>query len=227
MVLKIQNTQNGPVLEKMIVVGILKEECLMKLSILICSHVNRRPLLERMLKHLREQSVNGVEVCVAHNDNISKRGRDRNSLIDGAQGDYCAFVDDDDVVSDDYVWRILKAIEGKPDICSLTGRVTSLVDGMSRKFMLSTVYDKVFSLPSDEVTLIAGNPVYYRFASHINPIRREIVRSVRFPEDILHEDNGYSERLRQFIKQHIPHIQENLTGGVIYQYFSRIRIGKA
>lgn len=188
----------------------------MKLSILICSHEKRRPLLERLVSQLKEQTTNDVEVRVITNTDPNKRGIDRNKLLDECNGEYCAFVDDDDVVSPSYVSSILKAIESRPEICSITGMVTSLVNHDSYKFVLSTGYNEIFSLASDNIV----NDTYYRFASHLNPIRTDIARKVRFPENLFHEDNGYSDRLKEF-----KHAWNEVTiPNVIYYYFSRIII---
>ena len=163
-----------------------------KLSILIYTHVTGWPLYERMAAHLKEGffSSNDIEILVIKNNDNGNRKNvgDRDELIDRAAGDYCCFVDDDDVVSDDYVWKILQAISAEPDICSISGLVTSLVNNEQHAFELSTKYERLFSLPSNEIE----DDTYKRFASHLNPIRTAIAREVRFPEDVFHEDNGYS-----------------------------------
>ena len=192
----------------------------MKLSILICSHKKRKPLLRRMLKHLNEQTYRNpedVEILVCENDDPFVRGTSRNSLIDRASGDYCCFVDDDDIVSDDYVSKILNTIETGPEICSITGLVISMLNHESHKFMLSTRHTKPFSLPSNDIE----DDTYKRFASHLNPIKTEIIRQVRFSsEKICHEDNTYSQRLKDFKQDW----NEEEIDGVLYYYFNRVKI---
>ena len=188
-----------------------------ELSILICTHPNRASVLSRMLWHLKQQLVDGVEVIVEFNIDPNIRGVSRNNLIDKAAGKYCVFVDDDDVVSDDYIERILTAIQSGPDICSITGAVTSLMDNKRRYFVLSQKHEELFSLPSDN----HEDDTYYRYSSHLCPIRTEIARKVRFPESMYHEDNGYSDRLKKYEGE----LKEVAIETVIYYYFSRIRIG--
>lgn len=187
---------------------------MMKLSILICSHVNRWPLLERIVKHLRWQATSEVEVIYEQNCIVMERGNARNILIDKARGEYCAFVDDDDCVSDSYVETILKALESGPDICSLKGIVTSLMNNERRDFELSIKHDQLFSLPNTEKE-------YKRFSSHLCPIKTTIARKVRFPDKMYHEDNGYSDRLKQIRGT----LTEQQITEQLYYYFSRIMLG--
>jgi glycosyltransferase involved in cell wall biosynthesis len=185
-----------------------------ELSILICTHPNRAPLLFRMLWHLRHQLVDNVEIIVELNIDPITRGASRNKLLDKAAGKYCVFIDDDDIVADDYISQILTAIKSDPDICSIVGAVTSLWDNKRRRFVLSKKYAPVFTLPS----AAHEDEIYYRYASHLCPIRTEIARKVRFPENMFNEDNGYSDRLKKYEGE----LKEVAIEKTIYYYFSRI-----
>lgn len=189
-----------------------------KLSILICSHFNRRELLKRMVACLESQKTDDVEILTIQNNDAMMRGANRNTLLDRAGGDYCVFVDDDDVVSDDYVSTILAALKSGPDICSMTGIVISLMDNMRRRFVLDLQYDTLFSLPSNQ----HKNNTYYRFSSHLCPIRTALARKIKFPLDMYHEDNGYSDRLKMFTSAN--KLKESYIDKPIYYYFSRILI---
>lgn len=190
----------------------------MKLSILICSHTARRPLMNRMVHHLEHQQFDGVEILAATNDDYLSRGKTRNELLDAARGEYCCFVDDDDVVSDDYVAKILTALREDPDICGITGQVIQLRNPViTRLFKLSTRYDQPFSLPVKPEH--RDDPEIYGHASHLCPIRTEIARHIRFPEDVNHEDNGYSGRLKD-----LGPLRETVIDGIIYYYFYRANL---
>lgn len=173
-----------------------------------------------MTKHLYEQThglTDIVEILVQKDINPNFRCKDRNVLIDRAKGDYCCFVDDDDIVSYDYIPKIINAIQSGPDICAITGVVTSLVDHKTEKFNLSVRHPVFFSIPSDDFQ----DGIYKRFASHLNPIKTEIIKAVRFPDEkILHEDNIYSQRLKDFRDDW----NEVEIDGVIYYYFNRVKI---
>ena len=82
--------------------------------------------MNRMVHHLEHQAAEGVEIRTAMNDDYLQRGKTRNDLLDAARGEYCCFVDDDDVVSDDYTAKILTALTSAPDICGITGQVIQM-----------------------------------------------------------------------------------------------------
>jgi glycosyltransferase involved in cell wall biosynthesis len=86
----------------------------MKLSILVCSVLNRRnSFLPLILEELNKQTHNKTDVeviCVVDNK-TRMLGIKRNDLVNIAQGDYISFVDDDDKLSPDYVSELLKAID--------------------------------------------------------------------------------------------------------------------
>jgi len=191
----------------------------MKLSILICSHFNRRELLKQVVRSLEIQKPDCVEILTIQNNDPMIRGVHRNQLLDNAEGQYCVFVDDDDCVSDDYISTILDALKDEPDICSMTGIVTSLMNNIRRRFVLSLKYDTVFSLPSN----MHKDNTYYRFSSHLCPIKTNLARQIKFPANMYHEDNGYSNRLKEYIKNH-P-LKESHISKPIYYYFSRILLG--
>ena len=189
----------------------------MRLSVLICSHPERKPLLDRMVSHLESQKQAGVEIVYEFNSDYLSRGITRNKLLDRAKGQYCCFVDDDDVVSDDYIEQILKALEFEPDICGITGRVISLLTNEAHDFVLSTKHEKPFSLPSRELS----DGRYLRSVSHLNPIKTEIARKIRFPESkIRHEDNDYTQRLKHLRCK----LKEVFIDDVIYYYFNKVAI---
>lgn len=190
----------------------------MILSILICSHTARKPLLERMRHHLMHQLVDGVEVLTAFNNDYMERGKTRNSLLDRAKGKYCCFVDDDDVVSDDYVAKILKALEFYPDICGISGRIIQLkCPVITRDFYLSVQYNEPLSLPIKGAE--RDDPIIFRYSSHLCPIRTKVAQFIRFPENNKHEDNGYSERLKQ-----VGPLKETMIDGLLYYYFYRANL---
>jgi len=190
-----------------------------KFSILICSHPARKVLLKRMLAHLESLNRYGntVEVIAMQHDGVFTKGCTRNQLLDASKGEYVAFVDDDDVVDDQYIESILPALECKPDVCTLVGCVTSLCTHVQRNFVLSSKYRVPFSLPADPST----DDRYYAFLSHLNPIRRDIACSVRFPETMIHhEDNAYTERLMALNHQW----NEKYIDAVLYHYMFRINL---
>lgn len=199
----------------------------MKLSILICSHESRQPLCCRMVENLQRQILDhglmmGVEVLVQVNKSVMARGSDRNKLLDKASGKYCCFVDDDDVVELNYVPAIIEYIfnhkDNNVDVFGLRGVVTSLHTNESKAFELSSKYNEIFRLPSDNFI----DNTYKRFISHLNPIKTSIAQKIRFPKDNINEDNGYTERLKAY-HQANP-LKEVMMQNPLYFYFNRCHI---
>jgi glycosyltransferase involved in cell wall biosynthesis len=89
-----------------------------KLSILIPSVLSRYEKLGRILDQLKPQITDEVEVVV-HTDNKKiSLGDKRNKLLSLANGEYIVMIDDDDRITEDYVFELLKAIEsGAECIC--------------------------------------------------------------------------------------------------------------
>lgn len=110
----------------------------MKLSIII-PYFNTKEYTDELLNVLESQLTDDVEVLVvddgsdepysAQNDRIkvlrvkhSGQSKARNLGINRTSGDYVQFIDSDDLVSDDFIQRILEKIEDDPDIIEFSWR---------------------------------------------------------------------------------------------------------
>lgn len=172
-----------------------------KLSILICSLASRADKLQRLMNVLQPQINETVELLIKTDNGEMPIGKKRNILLEEATGTYIAFVDDDDLVSEDYVKKILEAIESSPDCIGIQGIIT--FQGQSpRMFIHSLKYKEWFE----------QNNVYYRCPNHLNPVKRDIALQVKFPETNFGEDKDYSTRLLPFLKE------ERFISGVVYHY---------
>jgi glycosyltransferase involved in cell wall biosynthesis len=97
------------------------------LSILICSLTERRNIfLDRLLNKLEPQVKDkNVEILVLSDNAKRSIGQKRNDAIKMANGRYTCFIDDDDLVSDDYVDLILKEIrDWSPDVIVFDALIT-------------------------------------------------------------------------------------------------------
>ena len=89
----------------------------MKLSILTPSIPSREKQVKALSQKLENQIGEfQVEHLVLSDNRTRSIGEKRQALVDIANGEYIAFCDDDDNVSDDYVLELLKAIETKADV---------------------------------------------------------------------------------------------------------------
>ena len=106
----------------------------MKLSIIIPCY-NTQPYLEALISRIRPQLTDEVEIIVIDDGSAEKvkiegikvvRQKNkgvsaaRNRGLKEATGDYIAFIDSDDLVSEDYVEQILEAIKTEPDTVYLS-----------------------------------------------------------------------------------------------------------
>jgi glycosyltransferase involved in cell wall biosynthesis len=168
------------------------------LSILICSLECRARLLARLLAILEPQVKDrgDVEVIVRVDDGAVPIGAKRNALLDEAVGEYVAWIDDDDLVSDDYVASLLDALGSRPDCVGF--RVRRFTDGKPH-------YDSIHSLryTKYDVGVEDGQRVYYRSPNHLCPIRRDLALQARFPEWDRGEDATYAVRVRPLLKTEV------------------------
>jgi FkbM family methyltransferase len=158
---------------------------MIKLSILIPTLKERKPMLDELISNLKTQ-VNGryeteVEVLVESDSRQKTVGQKRNILMNRAKGEWVCYIDDDDRVPPYYIEEIMKGLETDPDCCSLLGRITT--DGRDPKqFIHSLQYNSYFEKDN----------IYYRCNNHLNTIRRSIAIQVPFPEKNFGEDTDFA-----------------------------------
>lgn len=171
----------------------------MRLSILICHLTKRECPLRQLLNVLNPQLTQDVQIIVEADDGQQSIGAKRNALLEKATGDYIAFIDDDDLVSADYISKIFEATSTNPDCCAIWGaRIWMNVD----KFHSSLQYDKW----GDKDGILC------RPINHLNPVRRELALGVKFPNFDYCEDKFYALNLRKVLKNEVE------IPGLIYLY---------
>ena len=117
-------------------------------------------------------------------------GQKRNDLMFLAQGDYIAFIDDDDMITEDYVTELLKAAQGGADVVCFKVLFNS---GRVKK---EVVYNPNFLKDKDK------SKVFERLPNHIMMIKRRLALSVGFQEKNFGEDKDFSTRLKPLIRSH-------------------------
>jgi len=159
----------------------------MILSILICTLPQRRSMLERLIERLNNTSVD-VEIIMNQDVDITT-GAKRNILLNNAKGDYICFIDDDDLVSKDYIKNIIDCVSRyKPDVIGLNGIITT--NGLNPKpFLHSMRYSSWYE----------EDGIYYRYPNHLNPVKRSIALQIMFPDITMAEDKDYSARLYKYL----------------------------
>jgi len=124
-------------------------------------------------------------------------GEKRNILLRNSNGKYICFVDDDDVLSQDYVIKIINAIQSGADVITFCGDYVE--NEKNTPFSISMVHRGNFN----EANML------YRLPNHLCPIKREIALSCLFSNKNFGEDSDYAEKINQYIKNEY-HLQDKL-----------------
>lgn len=171
------------------------------LSILTCTLRKRLHIFENLCKKLEQQIkfLPQVELLANLDSGEKSIGQKRNELLCAAKGEYVAFVDDDDLVSNDYISRILKAIKiNNPDCCGIEGLLYNEKQ-KPQKFIHSIKYPHWYT----------KNNIHYRCPNHLNPIKKNLALSVGFKNISSGEDYDFSLRIQPLLKTEV-YISGNL-----------------
>ena len=157
-----------------------------KLSILI-------PTLEaRSIQHtalrdsLYKQGLDGVEVLSFQNKGEKSIGYFRNTLLEWAKGQYVCFIDDDDMVSSDYIPKTLKALESNPTNLSLRGVITW--KGEKPEIFEHSIKYNCYRTTENYIK-------YERYPNHLNVIRADIAKKFLFPDKSFSEDTEWATQV--------------------------------
>lgn len=182
----------------------------MRLSILVPSvHTRHCGIAQRVAEQLFDQYAalnefdrSQVEILIVTDNKARTIGTKRNAMLQMAQGEYVAFVDDDDRLEPDYLQSLLDATLGSlPDVVTFNVMVT--VDGASPKVCR---YSKRYG--SDHNT----DSEYLRIPNHICCVRRDLALRAGFADRQCGEDSDYAERLIAYLDHEV------VIDRVLYHY---------
>lgn len=162
------------------------------LSILVCSITERfdtflpkiHSQLDKQYQALTPAEQERVELLILTDNRRMVLGSKRNAMIELAQGNYIAFVDDDDRIADDYLKSLLDATEKGADSIVFTASV-SLNGAPAKPCYYSKDNERDFNRPE----------AYYRIPNHICCIKRSIALQSKFPAQVFGEDAVYAKQL--------------------------------
>lgn len=144
--------------------------------------------LPKLLQVLEPQIVGKPVQLIILTDNKSMTvGKKRQHVTDMAAGKYISCVDDDDMVTPDYVDQLLKAAESNADC--LTFRV----------LVQERVYEKVCKYSINFYNTITSTE-YLRKPNHICAIKTELARKVTWPDVTGPEDVQWADLLHPLLK---------------------------
>jgi len=194
-----------------------------KLSVLIPTMERRKKYFDRIIENLTKSydkltdaQKEMVEVVFSSDDGSASIGAKRNDLLTRATGEYIAFVDDDDLVSEDYYSLILKALETNPDVVG----IHLLMDTDDKPESECRTYHSLkYTHWYDEADPDRkGLRRYFRNPNHLNPVKRLYALYTLFPDIDHGEDRVYSQNILKFLKEEV-NIEEPL-------YYYKVRSNK-
>lgn len=180
---------------------------IIRLSVLIPTVIGREKKLEKLLSVLNPQleeirkeaiswgmNYNPVEIIIDKDNKEVSIGAKRQRLIEKARGTYIVFIDDDDLVSDDYLDQIL--IPTIQDVDAIGFLIQCTFNGMDRCFARASSDYKDWGEWRDGFR-------YVRSIYHKTPVKRELALKAGFDDLRFGEDYKYSMRLNPLIKSEI------------------------
>ncbi len=178
-------------------------------AILVPTIPQRQALLLRLLDALLPQldePAGAVRVIAWRNSGRPRLAEVRDALVATAGSDYVSFVDDDDLVSDDYVSRIVTAMHDSPAVHHVGFRVDYCVSGESREVVDHSLRWRRWHRTAD------GRLV--RDFTHLDPVRRDIARRGRFAaaKPGRAEDRVWCRQIRPLLRT------EAYVDRVLYRY---------
>lgn len=155
----------------------------MTLAILICTLPERSAKLRRLTNELDKQLMEGVQYKIHDAGRLMSTGEKRNQLIEQSQSDYFCFVDDDDMITPEYISLMMHGVSQGPDVVTFKGWMTT--NGLDRRGF-------TIKLGSDYVE---RNKHYYRFPNHLCAFRRDKVNQIKFPHLWMEEDFRWAKQI--------------------------------
>jgi len=191
------------------------EESKYALSVGIVSLKKREDLLNRLLSRMKDKTppeiMERVEVLINVDEGAKPVGQKRNEILSRATGKFICFIDDDDLVSENYLTTMVHAIDSTPklDCIGFTGMFYN-DDQPKMMFKHANMYRGNYK---------DSDGTQYRPANHLNPVRTEIAKKIGFPEKNFGEDADYSDKL---LTSGLINDEIIVDGEVMYHYlFSR------
>ena len=186
----------------------------MHFSILIATMYPREGMFREVLKEVQRQiselpSHVKAEVLWEVDNGELTLGAKRNILVDRANGKYHCFVDDDDIISPNYLRTFIPMIEYDYDCASFLGA-----------YYNKGKFEKLFFHSLDIKEWNENDDMFLRCISPMNMIRTDIVRQLRYKDIRNTEDHEFSIRLMQ---SGLLHKEYKIPFTPIYHYLDRIK----
>ena len=179
-------------------------------EVLVPTMPGREALLSRLMTVLEPQFTHFPDACYVCDWGEGTIGAKRQRMMETSLADYVAFVDDDDMVSEDYLARIMPLLRKGPDVVGISMHVT--IDG--REWHPWPIFRH--SMQFKENFQWHGND---RTPHHLCPMRRTLAVESRFPDLMWGEDYNFALGV-------LPHLKTEEWSGEKPIYFYEYRSKK-
>jgi hypothetical protein len=145
-------------------------------------------IIEKINNQIKENNLEKkVEHLILIDNKVRTVGRKRDNLIQSAIGQFIAFVDDDDDISNDYVLQLTNAIKANPDVDVITFKQNCYIENYPKSVA-------VFSLKNENESYVPGT-TFKRKPYHICAWNKNIAQKYRVPSNNISEDIGWVSQL--------------------------------
>lgn len=159
------------------------------ITIMICTIAERKRIFNYLLEELNKQKSRSslrVEIIYDNRERPVTIGEKRQSLVNLAKGKYCCFVDDDDIVSANFISIYEPMIRSENNYDCSIFRGMYVHDG---KIMKPFIHSLKYNAWTEDAE------GYYRCPNHLNLIKTYIAKSIRYMGINMYEDRYYSLNL--------------------------------
>jgi hypothetical protein len=150
-------------------------------------------VMDKIEKQIKENNLDKKVEHLIHIDNkVRTIGRKRDNLVQCAIGQYVAFVDDDDDISNDYVLELVNAIKNNPNVDVITFKQNCFIENYPKSIVK-------FGL-GHENEAYAPNVEFKRKPYHICAWKGTLSKKFNFPSSNYGEDVGWLYQLWEVAK---------------------------
>tara|TARA_Y100000114_G_scaffold125027_1_gene120941 strand:+ start:2714 stop:4210 length:1497 start_codon:yes stop_codon:yes gene_type:complete len=164
------------------------------LSVGVLTLTGREHFLNRLMNKFKSiigENAHRVEIVISHDNKEKTVGEKRNEVLQKAEGKYICFVDDDDMVSDNYFNWIIQILDEHSDADGVGFKGIYYQSGNPvMEFSHSSGHQGHFKIQDPDGKIIQQRPL-----NHLNPVRADIVKQIGFPEKSFGEDSDYCDKL--------------------------------
>lgn len=147
-----------------------------------------KTLIDKIEKQIKQNNLEKkVEHLVLVDNKVRTVGRKRDNLVQSAVGQFVAFVDDDDDISDDYVIELVNAIKNNPDVDVITFKQNCFIENYPKSVV-------VFGLGNDNEPYVP-NTTFKRSPYHVCAWNRKLAQKYNVPSNNICEDYGWVSHL--------------------------------